>query len=154
MNNLGTTILRDGGRGFAGPRGSASFVRLFKPQFAALVESGEKRQTIRPTPKRMPMTGDKISLRAWTGKPYRSKQRVLREAIVSEVHPVRIDKVSFNLDGLWLSTDSENLLAKLDGFKDATEMRAWFAETHGLPFEGVLICWQNAEIIGRAANGD
>jgi len=38
-------------------------VRLFKPQFAPKVASGEKRQTVRPTPKRIPYLGDRISLR-------------------------------------------------------------------------------------------
>ena len=40
----------------------ASFVWMFKPQFAGLVERGEKLQTVRPPPKRMPKSGDKISL--------------------------------------------------------------------------------------------
>lgn len=55
-----------------------TFVRLFKPEFAAKVLSGEKCQTVRATPKRMPTPGDRISCRAWTGAPYRSKQRILR----------------------------------------------------------------------------
>ena len=42
-------------------------VKLFKPQFSPLVESGLKLQTVRPTPKRMPKPGDRISLREWTG---------------------------------------------------------------------------------------
>ena len=43
---------------------TSSFVRMFKPQFAGLVERGENLQTVRPIPKRMPKPGDKISLRA------------------------------------------------------------------------------------------
>lgn len=35
-----------------------TFVRLFHPRFAGLVESGAKLQTVRPSPKRMPKPGD------------------------------------------------------------------------------------------------
>lgn len=66
------------------------FVRLFQPRFAALVESGAKCQTVRPVPKRMPRPGDTLSLRCWVGAPYRSKQRVLREAVVERVLPISI----------------------------------------------------------------
>jgi hypothetical protein len=41
---------------------NASFVKTFKPQFAPLVERGEKLQTVRPVPKRMPKPKDRISL--------------------------------------------------------------------------------------------
>lgn len=57
----------------------------FKARFTELVASGAKRQTIRPTPKRMPKPGDWISLRCWTGRPYWSKQRVLRDAVIAVV---------------------------------------------------------------------
>lgn len=45
------------GRGRMFARGKARFVRMFQPQFAARVESGQKRQTVRVTPKRMPTPG-------------------------------------------------------------------------------------------------
>lgn len=57
--------------GFSVPTGCAvpraHFVRMFKPQFAPMVENGTKLQTVRPRPKRMPKEGDAISLRCWTG---------------------------------------------------------------------------------------
>jgi hypothetical protein len=31
--------------------------------------------------------------------------------------------------------------AQDDGFADWQEMREWFTDTHGLPFQGVLIRW-------------
>jgi hypothetical protein len=128
----------------------SSFVRMFKPQFAGLVERGKKLQTIRPTPKRMPKSGDKISLRAWIGKPYRSKQRVLREAIIEEVVSIRIDERSLETNGVkWcyhgISLGMESF-AERDGFQNWSEMVEWFRSTHGLPFEGVLIRWTNAEL--------
>src|SRR5262245_11304591 len=50
---------RDAQASFAAPSGSANFVRMFKPQFAPMVESGQKCQTVRPTPKRIPHPGDR-----------------------------------------------------------------------------------------------
>ncbi|MEN9841694.1 MAG: hypothetical protein RL376_1494 [Verrucomicrobiota bacterium] len=117
---------------------SASFVRMFKPQFAPLVESGAKLQTIRPTPKRMPKPGDRISLRSWTGKPYWSKQRVLREAVITQVLSCEIDSqgnVSIGGVGAFKG------FAKADGFVSHAAMTNWFRAQHGLPFSGVLIKW-------------
>lgn len=120
----------------------STHVRMFKPQFAALVEAGTKRQTIRPVPKRMPVRFDKIDCRAWVGKPYRSKQRKLRLATINEVWPVTIDRTFFWLGDMILATESADQMAVMDGFKDFAEMAAWFRETHGLPFKGILITWK------------
>ena len=116
-------------------------VRMFKPQFAPLVESGVKRQTVRPYPKRMPKAGDQISLREWTGKPYRSKQRVLREAVITEVSSVDITETGIAVNSYAEPCDD---FAVADGFRDFFELRDWFKATHGLPFEGVVIKWHNA----------
>lgn len=115
-------------------------VRMFKPQFAPLVEAGTKCQTVRPTPKRMPKAGDRISLRMWTGKPYRSKQRVLRESTISEVSMVDITETGIAVNG---HADPCDDFARADGFRDFFELRDWFKATHGLPFEGVVIKWHN-----------
>ncbi len=117
-------------------------VRMFKPRFAPLVKSGAKRQTIRPVPKRMPKVGETISCREWSGKPYHSKQRVLREATITEVHGVSVDIV-----GIWFGSNwqgAHHLLdafSRDDGFENWDDMRDWFLRTHGLPFEGILIRW-------------
>lgn len=115
-----------------------SFVRMFKPQFAPLVESGKKRQTVRPTPSRMPKVGDYLSCREWTAKPYRSKQRVLLEALITKVSDVTITETGVILNSYAEPCDA---FAVADGFSDFLEMRDWFKETHGLPFEGILIEW-------------
>jgi len=136
------------GRGCPGASCSSSFVRMFKPQFAGLVERGEKTQTVRPTPKRMPKTGDHISLRAWSDKPYRSKQKMLAEGIITHV-----DRIEITNDGVTLLPESSvNLrvqvprgsFAVADGFSCWEDMRQWFEHQHGLPFSGVLIRWTNA----------
>ena len=134
----------------ATPCSASSFVRMFKPQFAGLVERGGKLQTVRPTPKRMPKPGDKISLRAWSDKPYRSKQKLLNEGIVT-----RVTRIEITDDGVTLLPESTvNLRVKVssesfavaDGFSCWEEMRQWFNRQHGLPFVGVLISWQNDEM--------
>lgn len=127
-------------------------VRMFKPQFAPLVLSGEKCQTIRPTPKRMPKSGERISLRQWTGKPYRSKQRVLRESIVAEVLPVKINAAAIMVNGCVLLGDEEWAFAKADGFNTPQDLLDWFNFTHGLPFEGVVIKWHNDQAQRLAEN--
>ena len=132
-------ITADAGRAAASC--SAYFVRLFKPQFSHVVETGKKFQTVRPTPKRMPKPGDRISLRCWTDKPYRSKQRVLREAIIT-----RVDLCEITESNVFVSRtlrDRETFALK-DGFASWAELREWFRATHGLPFVGVLMSWHNA----------
>ncbi len=123
-------------------------VRMFKPQFAPLVESGAKCQTVRPTPKRMPKPGDRISLRMWTGKPYRSKQRVLRESEISAVERITIcdtgRELLVGIGNKSLNPEELNAFAAADGFRNGIELVNWFEATHGLPFDGVVIKWHNA----------
>jgi len=120
----------------------SQFVRMFKPQFAPMVESGQKCQTIRPTPKRMPKPGDTISLRTWTGKPYRSKQRVLRESAITEVEPVSISSTGIKISGQPLLGCVLWDFARADGFNTPQDMIDWFNFTHGLPFSGIVIYWK------------
>jgi len=128
------------------------FVRLFKPQFAGLVESCAKLQTIRPVPKRMPKAGDTISLRAWTGLPYRSKQRVLLESKIAEVGLCHIEDRGVILydckfePTAFLVDDYADRFAWRDGFKDWPEMRDWFKRVHGLPFSGIIIYWEGVKL--------
>ncbi len=109
---------------------------MFKPQFAPKVESGEKLQTVRPVPKRLPKPGDEISLREWTGKPYRSKQRVLRESVITKVEPFDLDAMRF-----W-SRHERDVFARADGFYDFPEMLSWFIREHGYNFKGIVIYWE------------
>jgi len=122
-------------------------VRTFKPRFAPLVEQGEKNQTVRPKPKRkqdMPRVGQVISLRTWTGRPYFSKQRILRESVITEVVPIRIAKNGVSINRKRLTTEQVIEFARRDGFGDVgwLNMVEWFSETHGLPFSGILIRWK------------
>ena len=120
------------------------FVRMFKPRFAPLVKSGKKRQTMRPTPKQMPRSGDIIDCREWSGKPYRSKQNKLVESTITNVRMARLSPTArFFLDNIEIDkADDLRAFARADGFSDWWELLEWFMETHGLPFDGILILWQ------------
>jgi len=122
-------------------------VKMFKAQFALLVKSGAKLQTVRPTPKRMPKVGQRISLRQWIGKPYRSKQRVLRESVITDVQTIWFDGCTIRLDGKNIAEDffpttAEEAFARADGFENLNAMADWFRATHrSLPFQGIVIKW-------------
>jgi hypothetical protein len=111
---------------------------MFQPRFAEKVKDGSKRQTIRPVPKRGIVAGQILSLRQWSGKPYRSKQVVLREDSCASV-----DEISIDSSGVaCLSPDPlTEEFAKADGFESWKEMVEWFRKTHGFPFRGILIKW-------------
>jgi hypothetical protein len=121
----------------------------FAKQFADAVEIGEKRQTVRAPRKdgrAHCKRGDTIKL--YTGM-RTAGCRLLAEATVTCLARIRIEPTCMYLDGRLLlssiydreceQTDSEFAVA--DGFAGFTEMADWFEETHGLPFEGVLIQW-------------
>lgn len=110
------------------------------------MKSAIKRQTVRKTPKRkrdMPEVGDKLSAREWMGEAYRSKQRPLIEGTITEVQPVELSALGISFNGaMVLDEEAEEAFAIADGFDSYVEMEAWFAETHGLPFTGILIKWE------------
>lgn len=111
-------------------------VILFQDRFAEKVRDGDKCQTIRGRARCR--AGDVLSLRRWTGKPYRSKQEILRTARCSCVLPVVINENDiFGPKGEM----DRNGMAWMDGFDDWESMREWFREMHGLPFNGEVIAW-------------
>lgn len=112
-------------------------VILFQPHFASLVRRGAKTQTMRK--KARCKLGDTLSLRQWSGRPYRSKQVVIREVVCKSVAPVCVDKCNgVTVDGL--PVDAEEF-ARADGFEYFLDMLIWLDATHGLPFRGDLISW-------------
>jgi hypothetical protein len=148
------TELRMACNGFARPGGPKKFVKFFFKRFAKLVESGKKTQTIRPVPKRIPRRGDILSLRVWNGIAYRSRQHILKEVPLYEIKVCHIHK-----DGIFMQPPEGSLcaiagvkiielkglqadrFAHADGFENWEEMRKWFEEVHGLPFDGVVLYW-------------
>jgi hypothetical protein len=118
-------------------------VILFQDRFAGKVRDGSKCQTIRRAARCKP--GDTLSLRRWTGKPYRSKQETLRETVCTAVFPVEIrDELGIE----WIRVNrvyvNRARFARADGFACSTDMLAWFDGEHGLPFAGEVIMWSNA----------
>ena len=113
-------------------------VILFQDRFAAMVKTGLKHQTIRKSARCKP--GDILSLRRWSGKPYRSRQELLRTETCTAVKPILITNTGIYVDGRWCESFPHDM-ARADGFVDFGEMVLWFGVTHGLPFCGELIDW-------------
>ncbi len=111
-------------------------VLMCQHRFAPKILDGSKPHTIRATARCK--VGDLLSLRIWTGKPYRSKQRRLREVLCTAVDPIMIMEHDVFVDQLAVPGQH---LAVADGFRDWEEMREWFRTVHGLPFQGWLIQW-------------
>ena len=119
-----------------------------------------KRQTIRAWRKRPFRKGDTLHMYVRPRQPTMYK---LGEATCEQAWPIKLDE-----EGAWLVLTSDvteavlaawhayylcighweaehaaclNRFARMDGFSDWADMRAWFDETHGLPFRGQLITW-------------
>lgn len=123
----------------------STHVFMFKPEFIALIFSGTKHTTIRPRRKRAVRLGDAMDMRVWEGKPYRARshRRKFGQAEVQKVEIVTIHKdcVMTASGALWADHGECEDFARADGFGSFTEMRAWFAQAHGLPFTGDLYDW-------------
>ena len=128
-------------------------VFLFQNRFEADIVAGRKPHTIRGhrrDGKPRAKEGELVSLRMWTGSPYRSKQREIGRGKVETVFPIRINKdgvyrlslLNGKIRPHWSSILDRKWIAKKDGFAHWREMKAWFKATHGLPFEGVLVHWR------------
>ena len=111
----------------------------FQARFADAVASGAKRQTIRaPRKSGHAIVGQAVQL--YTG--LRTKgTRKLRDpdplCVTSTYCAIREDGVTL---GNHPKVDLDEF-ARRDGFENFEAMKAWFRETHGLPFIGQLIMW-------------
>ena len=110
----------------------------FKQQFAEAVESGKKRQTIRPKRKRPTKPGDILYLN--TGMRTKSYRR-LREAKCLSVASIHIDQLYISVDGQILSMAEKHELAQADGFTTLQYFREFFRDHYGLPCDLELIKW-------------
>ena len=113
-------------------------VITFKPQFAPLVKAGTKRQTIRASAWGIEV-GTLLSLRKWTGKPYRSPQELLREEFCTSIEPIRVELAFIVINGGYYHREQ---MAVADGFENWPQMRDFFQANGGLPFDGFLIKWE------------
>ena len=111
----------------------------FKSQFAGLVQTGKKTQSIRAPRKRPFKVGDTLYL--FTAM--RTKQcRQIGEGEVTEIKQVRIKGGFIWVDERGLTFAEATAFAIADGFPGVSSLIHWFREQHGLPFTGALIRWR------------
>ena len=141
------------------------FVVMFQNRFVPRVISGEKHHAIRGLRKgdRQIKAGDELSLRYWSGLPYRSKQVLMHDVVCcksSEIILTDGDDVEadvglpqgnvmihdnsdphVNIEGVRLDDEQAETLAHQDGFGSFAEMLDWHRNASGLPKVGRLIEW-------------
>jgi hypothetical protein len=129
----------------------------FRAQFAPLVESGAKRQTIRSSA-RGACPGGTAYL--YTGQ--RTKRcRKLGEGTITAVLPIKIARdacgepyaciTQLNGQLTQLVHRDLDMLAKADGFEHGSSFVDWFEAQYGLPFAGYLHQWDPRRTSPNAA---
>jgi hypothetical protein len=121
------------------------WVKTFKPEFAQMVVDGSKLTTIRPWPKdgKIPVNGDMLDARMWSGKAYRSSQLKLGMYKIISANAFEIRKSNFVMThDIILSDETLAYIAKCDGFNSWDRMFTWFIQNYKLPFFGVRIKWE------------
>lgn len=119
----------------------------FKPQFADPIREGFKRQTIRATRERHARPGEMLQL--FTGMRTAHCKKICEDVRCTEVTAIVI---YFDIEGeidRILLDDFEvsdlDAFAQQDGFRDASEMAAFWQKENGTRpnnvFRGVLIEW-------------
>lgn len=96
-----------------------------------------KHHTIRGS--KLRKTGDKVSLRIWSGKPYRSPQIIIAPDVTLTVKDIEISGV-----GGWITINGKEgimpeILAKNDGLSEI-DLAYWFGMK---PFSGQLLIWND-----------
>lgn len=112
----------------------------FKPQFADLVRTGTKTQTIRPLGKLVVTPGSTLYL--YKGLRTKQAERLAVGRCVA------VERIVITVDGIvevgrqeLHEQDMQSLVWK-DGFRDTEEFLDFFHDHYGLPFEGRLIRWE------------
>jgi hypothetical protein len=121
---------------------------LFNDRFVEAIKNGCKRQTIRLKRKHPIVQGERVCLRRWTGKPYRSKQEKIIEVEILDANDFIIDyaygristELKFILDGYRLSLPELRSLALKDGFSKTSDFVKFFRQ-YKMPFNGILYTW-------------
>jgi hypothetical protein len=130
------------------PRAPRRHIFMVKPQWEEKIRRGHKTSTIRPLRKRKPVEGDIAEFRVWTGKPYRSKQRIIGEAVISLV-----DEIEMSEDGVEPLDENlkirvgyiDDTVAAHDGFLNYAALWQWFRQEYGqnlASFQGMRTCWE------------
>ncbi len=110
----------------------------FQKRFAAVVENGSKRQTIRkPRADGRPSATKGCRLYLYTGMRTKGCRKLGEAVCTSTSQFVITEEHAILIIGRPLQTaTAEDEFAQRDGFDCAEEMLNWFGDTHGLPFEG------------------
>lgn len=122
---------------------------MFQPRFVEPIQSGRKRQTIRPPRKRPIKIGERLSLRVWKSKAYRSPQIEFATGKAVATLPIEIteDGIRFGIGELIKERRRLDAFAVSDGFECWPHMRDFLRSRfdYGLPFTGVLIQWEDSK---------
>jgi hypothetical protein len=112
----------------------------FLKRFAPLVESGTKRQTIRPRRKdcRNPQPGQTLYLYTGMRTQYCRK---LKEAKCIASIPIVFEGRNVTVGIASLNPAQRQVLALADGFMSFDELLNFIEKHHELPFYGFLIKW-------------
>lgn len=112
----------------------------FMPQFAPLVSSGVKRQTIRQTARAKP--GDLLQL--YTGQRTKACRKLLDpDPVCVLVDYIGIKPEYLTFGNAALHPGSADDFAIRDGFEGFPDMVEWFRETYGSPyFQGYVHVWE------------
>ncbi len=118
----------------------------FRKQWAPDVRSGKKRQTIRARRKdNRPHCKVGDALQLYVGMRTKGCEK-LRDTVCTEYEPVFIEvDGSIRVGGALLTPFGAGKFAQADGFDSLAGMVRFFAETHGLPFDGSVIYWEALE---------
>ena len=117
----------------------------FKAFFAAQIEAGTKRQTIRSHRRRHARPGELVQL--YVGMRTKQCRKIRPDVRCTRIGEVYIDVGAVAIDGLQvdgrqLSLEEAEDFAKADGFVSLSEMHAFWLKEHGEGrFAGVIIYW-------------
>lgn len=123
-------------------------VLLFVPRFAPPIRAGTKRGTLRTPNARSPFrAGETISLRTWSGKPYRSRQQeIVPPVVCSCVSDVALGfrgrQPEIYVGNRRLSPAEAEAFVRADGFECAEDFHAYWHAKGVLTWRGNLIEWE------------
>ncbi|MBT9314211.1 hypothetical protein [Leptothoe spongobia] len=111
----------------------------FKKQFAPLIESGQKQQTIRaPRKNRHAIAGETIQI--YTGMRTKACTKLIApDPLCVASLKIKIDGSEVSIEGVFLNELERQRLAIADGFDSYDKLASFFEPR--MPFEGVLIAW-------------
>jgi len=113
----------------------------FKKQFAEKVRDGSKCQTVRGHRDRHARPGEPTQL--YTGQRTKQCEKLITpDPLCLSVEEIVINSDLVVISGWVLGRNEQEGFAIADGFESYAEFLAFFAETHGIGFEGVLIKWE------------